>query len=97
MALHCAAARFFWRTTLRATSFHFCAKLWHLGVSLARLASFAREHRFTEGFEIPKYAASILFACVADAWFVGLTKSTSVPPKKLSLLLVHYRGAFWFP
>ena len=87
------------RTTLACgIASTFAAKLWHLGVFIGAFGILCGASTGYEGFEIPKYAASILFAAALMFGFVGLTTIHNRTEKELypSLWFI-ITGLFWFP
>lgn len=87
------------RTTLACCiASTFGAKLWHLGVFIGSAAILCGASTGYEGFEMPKYAASILFAASLIFGFVGLTTIHKRTVKELypSLWFI-ITGLFWFP
>jgi len=87
------------RTTLACTvASTFAAKLWHLGVFIGAFGILCGASTGHQGFEIPRYAASILFAASLILGFVGLTTVHKRATKELypSLWFI-IAGFFWFP
>ena len=87
------------RTTLACCiASTFAAKLWHLGVFIGAFGILCGASTGYEGFEIPKYAASILFAASLILGFVGLGTIHRRAGKELypSLWFI-ITGLFWFP
>jgi cytochrome c oxidase cbb3-type subunit 1 len=76
----------------------FGAKLWNLGVLIGAFGILCGASTGYEGFEIPRYAASILFAASLIFGFVGLTTIHNRTEKELypSLWFI-IAGLFWFP
>ena len=74
------------------------AKLWHLGVFIGACAILCGASTGYEGFEIPKYAATILLVAAMMLGFVGLTTIHSRTTKELypSLWFI-ITALFWFP
>ena len=76
----------------------FAAKLWHFGVFIGAFAILCGASTGYEGFEIPSYAAIILFVASVVLGFVGLTTIHKRTTKEIypSLWFIT-TGFFWFP
>jgi len=87
------------RTTLAGgIAASLAAKLWHLGVFIGAFAILCGASTGYEGFEIPQYAALMLFVASLLLGFVGLTTIHNRTAKELypSLWFI-IAGLFWFP